>query len=265
MGDEHIHQAMIAFRDALRAAGTDKFFEAYKKLFSSRMIFGTFLMLRFDHGRPPILLDHWIDPGKLPGRPLHDYMAGSYSFDPFYLHRALPEEGGMFRLSEIAPDRFFSSEYYLQDYRGAGRCDELGLLAPLHDGGIAHLSLSRRNRQGPFRRSELRYMQCYAPLLLELLVQHCSKAISPSKISPTAARPPLAEVIRTHAQDRLDVGLTHREAQIAGLVLQGHSNNSAARLLNIAPETSKVHRRNLYRKLVISSQRELFGVFKHLL
>ncbi|WP_409202639.1 hypothetical protein [Sulfitobacter sp. W002] len=33
-------------------------------------------------------------------------------------------------------------------------------------------------------------------------------------------------------------------------------------MLNIATETCKVHRRNLYRKLVISTQRELFGVFK---
>ncbi|MFD2740938.1 LuxR C-terminal-related transcriptional regulator [Sulfitobacter aestuarii] len=265
MSDALTKLAIAQLRDAFRAVGTSDFFEAYMALFSARMAFGTFLMLRFDAGRPPLLLDHWIEPGKLLGRPLEDYIESSYGFDPFYLHGPPPEGGGVFRLVDIAPDRFFSSEYYLQYYRGTGLCDEVGLLAPLQDGGVAHLSLNRRDGQGPFRRTELQYLQSYAPLLLELLVQHCEAVAPAPPIQPTATRPPLADAIRGHARNRLNISLTRREAQIAGLVLQGHSNGSAARLLDIATETCKVHRRNLYRKLVISSQRDLFGVFKHLL
>lgn len=265
MGDALTKVTIEQLRDALRAVGTSDFFAAYKAFFSARLTFGTFLMMRFDRGQPPLLLDHWIEPGKLIGRPLEDYMESSYGFDPFYLHRKLPEDGGLFRLAEIAPDRFFFSEYYLQYYRGTGLCDEIGLLAPLQDGGVAHLSLSRTDEQGPYRRSELRNLQHYAPLLLELLVQHCNAAAPLFPDQPASARPPLSDAIRGYARDRLNIGLTAREAQIAGLVLQGHSNGSAAKLLEIATETSKVHRRNLYRKLVISSQRELFGVFKHLL
>ena len=265
MGDRLTNLAIEQLRDAFRAVGSPSFFEAYKTFFSTRIAFGTFLMLRFDAHQPPLLLDHWIEPGKLIGRPLEGYMESSYAFDPFYLYRSLPKEGGLFRLADIAPDRFFSSEYYLQYYRGTGLCDEVGLLIPLQDGGVAHLSLSRRDGQGPFRRSELRSVESYAPLLLELLAQHCN-AVAPAPVDqPGTARPPLSDAIRSHAADRLSIGLTLREAQIAGLVLQGHSNASAAKLLDIATETCKVHRRNLYRKLVISTQRELFGVFKHLL
>lgn len=265
MSDAPINLAITQLRDALRAVGTPDFFEAYKAFFSARIAFGTFLMLRFDPDQPPHLLDYWIEPGKLIGRPLEDYMESSYGFDPFYLYRSPPEGGELYRLAEIAPDRFFSSEYYLQYYRGTGLCDEVGLLAPLDDGGMAHLSLSRRDGQGPFRRGELRNLRSFAPLLLELLAQHCNTVAPATANQPTAARPQLSDAIRGHAKERLDIGLTQREAQIAGLVLQGHSNGSAAKLLGIAAETCKVHRRNLYRKLVISSQRELFGVFKHLL
>jgi DNA-binding CsgD family transcriptional regulator len=257
--------AVGQLRNALRAVGRPDFFEAYKAIFSARMAFGTFLILRFDPGQRPVLLNRWIEPEKLLGRPLEDYMEGSYGFDPFYLHRNLPEGGGLFRLSDIAPDRFFSSEYYLRYYRGTGLCDEVGLLAPMSNGGVAHLSMSRRGEQGSFRRGELRYLRTYAPLLLELLLQHCEAAAPPPSAQPISARPPLADIIRAHARDRLNINLTQREAQIAGLVLKGHSNGSAAKILDIATETSKVHRRNLYRKLVISSQRDLFGVFKHLL
>lgn len=265
MSDVPREKEIGQLRDALRAVGTPDFFEAYKAIFSARMAFGTFLILRFDPDQRPILVNHWIEPGKLLGRPLQDYLESSYGFDPFYLHRDLPEAGGLFRLSDIAPDRFFSSEYYVQYYRGTGLCDELGLLTPMCSGGVAHLSLSRRGEQGPFRRAELRYLRTYAPLLLELLRQHCEVAAPSPSAQPISVRPSLADMIRSYAQEHLNISLTPREAQIAGFVLQGHSNGSAARLLSIATETCKVHRRNLYRKLVISSQRDLFGVFKHLL
>lgn len=264
MAETLTDEAIEQLRDALRAVGSADFFEVYKAFFSARIAFGTFLMLRFDRDQPPLLIDHWIEPEKLIGRPLEDYMESSYAFDPFYLYRSPPEGGGLYRLADIAPDRFFSSEYYLQYYRGTGLCDEVGLLAPLKDGGIAHVSLSRRDEQGPYRRGELRNLQGFAPLLLELLAQHCN-AVAPACPAQPAARPAPSDAIRDHARDQLGVSLTLREAQIAGLVLQGHSNGSAAKLLNVAAETCKVHRRNLYRKLVISSQRELFGVFKHLL
>jgi DNA-binding CsgD family transcriptional regulator len=57
------------------------------------------------------------------------------------------------------------------------------------------------------------------------------------------------------------LGLTEREAAIVDLVLQGHSSDSIAARLTIAAGTVKVHRRNVYRKLAISSQAELLAVY----
>jgi DNA-binding CsgD family transcriptional regulator len=55
--------------------------------------------------------------------------------------------------------------------------------------------------------------------------------------------------------------LTQRERQITQLLLRGHSSKSVARELNIAPGTVMVHKRNLFSKLGITSQYELFSLF----
>jgi DNA-binding CsgD family transcriptional regulator len=229
------------------------------------MPFATFLMMRFDPGKAPELLDSWFIPNKLPTDAMSEYLHSTYPFDPFFQYAQVPENGCLHRLSEIAPDRFFSSEYYLEYYRNTGLCDEVGLLGSLPSGARAHLSISRFEDAGPYKRREIQCLKHHAPLLLELLTQHVT-AISPREASsPPGDTPPLADLIRTHARDRLACHLTQRETQIAALVLQGHSNGSAALTLNISRETCKVHRRNLYRKLAIASQRDLFGLLKHLL
>ena len=55
--------------------------------------------------------------------------------------------------------------------------------------------------------------------------------------------------------------LTQRERQITQLLLRGHSSKSIARELGIAPGTVMVHKRNLFSKLGITSQYELFSLF----
>jgi len=55
--------------------------------------------------------------------------------------------------------------------------------------------------------------------------------------------------------------LTEREREITQLLLRGHSAKSIARKLQIAPGTVMVHKRNLFSKLGITSQYELFSRF----
>lgn len=57
------------------------------------------------------------------------------------------------------------------------------------------------------------------------------------------------------------LGLTDREATIVDLVLQGHSSEAIGLRLGISTGTVKVHRRNVYRKLDISSQTQLLSLY----
>ena len=58
-----------------------------------------------------------------------------------------------------------------------------------------------------------------------------------------------------------DSVLTRREREVSKLLLRGHSSKSVARELKIAPATVMVHKRNLFAKLGITSQYELFSLF----
>jgi DNA-binding CsgD family transcriptional regulator len=55
--------------------------------------------------------------------------------------------------------------------------------------------------------------------------------------------------------------VTAREAEIADMILRGHSNASMGVILSISAETVKVHRKNLYAKMWISSQAKPFQLF----
>lgn len=52
-------------------------------------------------------------------------------------------------------------------------------------------------------------------------------------------------------------GLGHRERQVLQLVAEGHSSSQISALLNIAPATVDVHRRNIMRKLDLHNVAEL--------
>jgi DNA-binding CsgD family transcriptional regulator len=55
--------------------------------------------------------------------------------------------------------------------------------------------------------------------------------------------------------------LTPRESEVVEYVLKGHSADATGQLLGISPGTVRIHRRNIYAKLRVSSQGELFSKF----
>jgi DNA-binding CsgD family transcriptional regulator len=79
------------------------------------------------------------------------------------------------------------------------------------------------------------------------------------------AGPPGRKLLRRDLSD--DLGsfgagvLTPREREIAAYTLKGHSAESAGQILGISPGTVRIHRRNIYAKLQINSQGELFSRF----
>jgi DNA-binding CsgD family transcriptional regulator len=57
------------------------------------------------------------------------------------------------------------------------------------------------------------------------------------------------------------VRITPRETQVVSRILEGHSSEAIAQALGISVGTVRIHRRNIYGKLQISSQQELFDIF----
>ena len=55
--------------------------------------------------------------------------------------------------------------------------------------------------------------------------------------------------------------LSDREAEVARLILRGHSSKVIARMLGNSPETVKVFRKRIHTKLGLASSAELFTLF----
>jgi DNA-binding CsgD family transcriptional regulator len=185
------------------------------------------------------------------------YQEGPYLLDPFYSAATLPRPG-TWRMRELAPDRFFASEYYRSYYVQTGLSEEIGFFVPVDGGVTVVLSLMRSEKAGAFRPAEYDLLRKAYPLVAALVQSRWPALTSRFDSRNTSARRHNAG--RT-APAWTNQKLTEREKAIIELVLQGHSSESIGLRLGAATGTVKVHRRNIYRKLGISSQTQLMSLY----
>jgi DNA-binding CsgD family transcriptional regulator len=190
------------------------------------------------------------------------YQVGPYLLDPFY-HTARERREGVFRMRELAPDRFFSSEYYRSYYVQTGLAEEIGFFVPTSEGVTVVLSLMRREESGPFPAAEFSLLRKAEPLVAIMVRHYWAKLAQRFMSAAGGSRRGRKPIVAPHSADAVWRGLklTEREALIVELVLQGHSSESIGLKLGIATGTVKVHRRNVYRKLGISSQTQLLPLY----
>jgi DNA-binding CsgD family transcriptional regulator len=176
------------------------------------------------------------------------YLAGAYILDPFYDAVSNPPAGGVLVMRKLAPDRFSETEYYRRHYQATGIVDEIGFTLKLHNAD-AVLSLSRIGAVSAFSRRDIKRLSSAAPVVRALAERHWHGRFDPlgsREAAPATISHPL---------------LSKRELEIVTLILKGHSTYSIAATLGVSPNTVKVHRRQAYAKLNISSQAELFHLF----
>lgn len=192
------------------------------------------------------------------------YQEGPYLLDPFY-HAAVDGKEGFHRMRELAPDRFYTSEYYRSYYSQTGLAEEVGFFIQLPERTSVVLSLMRVAASGPFGTAEVRVLRDLTPVVLSLCAQHWRDLPDLAGARNRTAFPVLPGTEFDRARLWASQSLTAREGEIVNLVLQGHSSDSISRLLQISVGTVKVHRRNIHQKLGIHSQAGLFARFIELL
>ncbi len=213
-------------------------------------------LLAFHRDAPPEVFHHTLDPA---GRRhyVDRYVAGPYLLDPLYLLAVSEEKPGMCRFRDESPDRFRSSEYYRQYCERTHLRDEMDFLVDVSANSTLVLVVGRRTRR--FRKAELERLK-----LVEALVHAAMRTIWQRSAASTRRQEPGGSLHQrlTRCFENFGEGLlTERERQITQLLLRGHSTKSVARELGIAPGTVMVHKRNLFAKLGITSQYELFSLF----
>ncbi len=186
------------------------------------------------------------------------YLDGAYLLDPFYVAYRDFAPCDALRLRDVAPDRFQQSTYFRQYYHSIRLRDELAILIDLPAGKHLFYSIGRLIDEPRFTARDVIELRRILPIFAALNRRHFvhesygstpgEDGMAPEEIDAALARFGKAT-------------LTEREREIAGLILKGHSSKSIARIISISPGTVKIHRKNMYRKLSISSQSELFSLF----
>jgi len=213
-------------------------------------------LLAFHRDAPPEVFHHTLEPA---GRRhyLDRYVAGPYLLDPLYQLAVGDDKPGVCRFRDRSPDRFRASEYYRQYCERTHLKDEMDFLVDVSANSTLALVVGRRTRR--FTKAEVERLR-----LLEPLVHAAMRSIWRQSSASARRQEPGGSLHQrlTRCFENFGEGqLTERERQITQLLLRGHSTKSVARELGIAPGTVMVHKRNLFAKLGITSQYELFSQF----
>jgi len=213
-------------------------------------------LLAFHRDAPPEVIAHSLAPQSAKHY-LDRYLAGPYLLDPLYQLALQSKHPKMCRFRDTQPDRFQSSEYYRQYVERTHLVDEMDYLLGATDHGALVIVSGRTERR--YSRIELRRFELIEPVVVAALerVRDALSAVSAVNDDSRGMHQRLTECFDNFGEGELTI----REREITQLLLRGHSSKSIARELGIAPGTVMVHKRNLFSKLGITSQYELFSSF----
>lgn len=214
------------------------------------------------NGEPQLIHDGYS--ATVSRKALSSYMRGGYLLDPFYVACISGHEAGLWRMDELAPDSFFSSEFVIShdihpcvSSEAGVLIEEIGFVVPLEEGVSATYSLMRNQGKLPFSTAEISALQGIESLVQAALRAHW-KQVKPAGFVPVIAGD---DDIETMFLSVFTDQLTGTQRNVARMILRGHSNISIANMLGITEGTAKLHRSNIYKRLSITSQTELFQLF----
>ncbi len=215
----------------------------------------------YNQSDKPLCLFHTFSPKKRVVF-VDDYLKGPYLLDPFFKACSRKVEPGLYRLRDIAPDRFYQSEYYRSYYIQTGLAEEICYTLYLEKGVAVAFSLMRAGDSARFSAREFRLLESVTPLVVTLARQHWQDIPVEFGVSTKTDRQhDETALIENTVSALFSQRITSRETQVVAQVLEGHSSDSIAKNLGISVGTVRIHRRNVYAKLRISSQQELFSIF----
>lgn len=210
-------------------------------------------LLAFHKDAAPEVLAHSLAPAER-RHFLDRYLAGPYLLDPLYQLAISESKPGMCRFRDTQPDRFRSSEYYRHYVERTHLVDEMDFLRDMSPTSTLVIVVGRtRTRLSRAERNRLQTLEPLVAAAMQRVWDQWQKTSSPDR--------DIHQRLTDCFDNFGDNILTQREREITQLLLRGHSTKSVARELDIAPGTVMVHKRNLFSKLGITSQYELFSRF----
>ncbi len=255
MADRKLGDFVHGAAEAMAAIGGNRFWTRLTALLGRVVRHHSCVVFRYTRSECPEFVFGDLDSDVALDK-FHEYRQRAYLLDPFYDRFRARSPDTVLRLRDVSADRFFRSVFYREYYRKTGLSDEMGIFCWTDSECLTIVSLARRVDEPSFTRAEIGTIAGYFPLIAAMIKLH--DRFGRASGSGQAARPasdPAPGAMLLPAAD-----LTTRERAIGELILKGHSSLSIALILNISIETVRVHRRNLYRKLNVTSQAQLFAL-----
>lgn len=212
------------------------------------------------HGRPRTHRFDLTRPGGTDierDRILQAYEAGFYRFDPFYRYWRAGGAAGVIGMHDVEAPTGEGVSYMAVFLPLTGMVDDVAVMLPLDRDRCIALTLERATH---FAEAEMDALRAIYPLLARLheTPRHGFGLADPRPAESEAAAPvEFAAAVRHFTS----TGLTPREREIVHLILCGFPTESIARHLGVGAGTIRNHRKRLYLKLDITTERELFTLF----
>ncbi|WP_176797725.1 helix-turn-helix domain-containing protein [Ruegeria halocynthiae] len=254
------------FASMISLIGSDRFFDGLADVLGEALPFKWIHIFQYYKDKGPVALSN--HPREVAyKRGFENYLNFTYVINPTYRAFQLGASSGVFLISDFIPEgyddiiRSADFEIHIEDsetigYRTPGwpkNMTEFIVLINLPNGTAIDFTFLTEMDGTHHKEHETRLQACF-PILNAVMNKQFEIN---SQSFEHHARPGQEERFQDFGSDTL----TDREREVVQLILVGHNSNSIALKLCVSLSTVKTHRRNIYSKLQISSQAELFSLF----
>ncbi len=236
---------MRALPLTLSAAGTDSYLPRLLDLIGCTVAHDRITVTRYAPGRAPEFLSY----RNFSAASVTRYLDTYHPFDPFFRHWCEALQTGVVPLARFGRQRMADSRYTAEFLTQSAIRDEVGVL--LDDGPDTTLGVFLERTDTVFSRRDVDRLARFFPTLAAVHDVH--RRLMATEAGKVSGRDGSAEL-----PAGLWPELSRRERQVAALMIAGHPSAAIAVRLGLTPGTVRNHRLNLYAKLDITSEREVF-------
>jgi DNA-binding CsgD family transcriptional regulator len=246
-----------ALAGAIAGIGSDRHVDRMVDLIRELVPQDLVTVTRYSTTQRPEFIAHRNFSDEMVARYLDIY----YLHDPFFHYWRRHCRPGVVPLRSLAGGHVKRGRYVVEFLAQSVICDEVGVLLDDGTGWCLGIFLDRSHKA--FSSAEIARLEGQFPVFAALHALDI-KSRQPGFMR-TDQPPAIARKIDERLPDQLWPELSSRERQLVGLILAGYPTALIAHRLNISVGTVKNHRRSIYRKLDITTERELFLQYFELL
>lgn len=246
--------AMKALAGAISAVGSNNHVDRLVDLIGTLVPHDLITIVRYSTTQRPEFVSH----RNFSDRMVRKYLDIYYVYDPFYAHWRKHQRPGVYPLNRLQAKAQRRGIYIAEFLGQSVISDEVGVM--LNDGPGWCLGIFLDRKKLSFSVSEI--VRLEAGFMVFAAIHDLDTRSRSSNFMRTSqpaslGREPLVQSATLLPAD-LWPELSARERELVKLILAGYPTTSIARKLGIAAGTVKNHRLHIYKKLDITTERELF-------